>query len=156
MLYSRAKTRAREDLQRTFVARFSFGPRALVDEAALAAAEARLSARFPDAYRSFMKTHGGALTPGLLDLVVERKIDPPDLHRLESPAVMADATETYWRGGMPGHLVVFGTDSMANAFCFERAAGARDDAPVLFFDHDCATVEELAPSFDALLERFLR
>jgi hypothetical protein len=146
----------RADLHRSFVERFSVQTFAPAEEAALDAAEARLSVRLPESYRAFMKSYGGAYTPGLLGLIVERQLNYHDLQNIEPLKGMVEGTETYWRGGMPEILVSFGGDCMGNALCFERTTSTRDDAPVRFFDHDFFKVAEIAASFDALLEQFLK
>ena len=112
--------------------------------------------RFPESYRAFMKSHGGAYTPDLLNLIVERQLDYPDLQNIEPLKEVIEGTEAYWSGGMPENLVSFGSDCMGNALCFERTTSTRDDTPVQFFDHEFVKAYEIAASFDALLERFLR
>ena len=142
----------RADLQRRFIDRFSVAKFATADEATLADGEARLSVRFPESYRAFMKSYGGAHTPDLLTLIVARQLNHPDLHKIEPLNEMIEATEVYWAGGMPQNIVSFGSDCMGNAFCFERITNPRDDAPVQFFDHEFVEVPEVAASFDALLK----
>jgi hypothetical protein len=44
---------------------------------------------------------------------------------------------------------------MGNMIGFRRQSDVTDDAPVVFFDHDFVTVQDLAPSFDAFLLWYL-
>jgi len=118
-------------------------------------AEARLGLVFPRSYVQFVSAHGGAWTPTILDTIVERHLEHPDLHEVLTPAKAAEATCLMWRGGMPKELVMFAGDCMGNAFCFAKATSARDEAEVMFFDHDFEDVRPIAKGFDALLSWYL-
>lgn len=149
-----------EPLQ-AFVARWCHPkyPPTAVSEAELDLAEQELGVLFPRDYRSQMLVVG-AVSPGikLLDVIVDKGLDIPDLSSLAEPQSVIDDTRICRSGGMPDHLVTVAGDCCGNCFCFDarQLVGPRKDiSEVLFWDHDFDTTRVIAPSFSAWITGYL-
>jgi hypothetical protein len=149
----------RADLHQAFAERFHAGKRLRPATAAqLADAEAALGVWWPESYRRFAMACGAVYTPGLLELVVERKPGFGDVQQFLTP--QQSVTETRrWRLEPVGGCAAFASDGSGSFFAFRHlpAAGARpDDAAVWLFDHDAGEAVDRAASFDEWLGRFLQ
>jgi hypothetical protein len=149
----------RAELYRAFAERFHAGKRLRPAAAAqLADAEAALGVLWPESYRQFALACGAAYTPGLLDLVAERKPGFGDVQQFLTPKQSVTETRR-WRLEPAGGCAAFATDSSGSFFAFRQlpAADPRpDDAAVWLFDHEAGEVVEQAASFDEWLGRFVR
>jgi hypothetical protein len=147
---------ARDDIHAEFVARFHLGdrPSPATDEQ-IDGIGTELATTIPSAYRRFMTRHGSVYTPGILDAVVDRQLDHPDVQNILTPDEAIEGTKAYWSAGMPSDVIGVASDCMGNMIGFRRQTGAVDDAPVVFFDHDFVEVSDLADSFDAFLQWYL-
>ncbi len=147
---------SRAAIHESFVKKFHLGqePKPLTDEE-LDSIEAELNTKLPVAFREFMARFGQVHTPGILDAVTAGDLDHPDIQDFLSAREAIANTKGYWSTGMPNDVIGVATDCMGNMIGFHRSHERREDAPVLFFDHDFITVSEIAPSFDDLLKWFL-
>jgi hypothetical protein len=150
----------RTETHKEFVAAFAEGEHpTLATTTALSAMERELGTLLPQAYLTFMQTHGAVRTPSLPGLVVDAESDLWALADFFAPEEAVGDTKLYWSGGMSTELVGFAGDGMGNMFCFRRlmsVADRPDDAPVWFFDHEFPDDDrELAQSFDGWLGSFL-
>ena len=147
------------DTFRLFVDRFNrFSSLAPATSEDVALMERELSTVLPLSYRRFITTYGEVYTPGLLDLIVERQLDLPDVQNISVPREAAEATLAYWSGDAPRDLVAFANDCMGNFFGFTRlepASTAPTDAPVYIFDHDLSEVRQVASSFESFLAAYV-
>jgi hypothetical protein len=142
----------RSKLHARFVSMFSSGKSGRpVSARSVRSAEARLGSVFPRSYVEFVCTHGGAFTPTILTTIVDRELDHSDLQDIYTPAQAAAASPIMWQGGMSRRLVMVAGDCMGNAFCFRKQSQLRDDAEVLFFDHEFNDLGPVATGFDRLL-----
>jgi hypothetical protein len=149
--------RTRADIHESFVARFHLGGhRTPVTKEKLDAVEAALNTKLPAAYRAFMAHHGVVHSPGIVEEIVNKNLEPhPDVQDFLEPQEAINNTRGYWSAGMPENVIGIASDCMGNMIGFERQDSVRDDAPVLFFDHDFVEVHEIAPSFDDFLAWYL-
>jgi hypothetical protein len=146
----------RAELQNRFVMRFHFGsPPTPIPEQQLNAIETELNTKLPEAYREFMMRHGEIYTPGILDSIVAKEIDHPDVQNFLSPREVMDGTRAYWSGGMPDDVIGIASDCMGNMIGFRRHPMSSDDQPMVFFDHDFLDVHVISSSFDELLQWYL-
>jgi hypothetical protein len=146
-------------LHRAFAERFHAGKWLRPATAAqLADAEAALGVLWPESYRHFAMACGAVYTPGLLDLVVERKPGFGDVQQFLTPKQSVTETRR-WRLEPVGGFAAFASDCSGSFFAFRQlpAAGARpDDAAVWVFDHDAGEAVDQAAYFDEWLGRFLQ
>jgi len=147
---------SRTAIHEAFVARFHFGkqPEPATD-AELDSIENALETKLPTAYRQFMTRFGVVHTPRILDEIVERALSHPDVQDFLSAKEVVECTKMYWSAGMPQHVIGVASDCMGNMIGFQNTHDRRDDAPVLFFDHDFVEVSEIARSFDEFLAWYL-
>lgn len=117
--------------------------------------EATLDTRFCEAFRRFMTRHGPTFSPDILEALVNRGWEHPDLQQVFGAQELVEATRGYRSAGMPGDVIGFASDCMGNLFGFRRSDERQEDAPVVFFDHHELTVSEVATSFDELLDWYL-
>lgn len=150
----------RGELHELFVQRFHFGnPPLPCTEVDLNVFEDMLGTTLPSSYREFMRWHGRVYTPDILDEIVERGFEHPDLQDILSPSEAIQNTKAYWSGGMPENLVGVASDCMGNMIGFQRELklGERPaDVPVWFFDHDLNKVHAVASSFDEFISWFVK
>jgi|SRR6516164_524379 hypothetical protein len=148
--------RTRADLQEDFVARFHLGgKRKLVTAQQLDVLEKALRTKLPIAYRQFMIRHGVVHSQGILDEIVGKELEHPDVQDFLEPHQAIEDTKAYWEAGMPENVIGVASDCMGNIIGFHRQDSCTDDAPVVFFDHDFVEVNEIAPSFDEFLGWYL-
>lgn len=129
----------------------------------LHAVESALETSFPQAYISFVTSHGPLFTPGILPkLVAAREAGRPapegfDVSEFFAPAEILETHRLYVSGGMDNSIIPFAMDNSGNVFGFRKAIRLErpDDLGVLFFDHDFCEVRSAADSFDAWLQGFL-
>ena len=149
----------RADLHREFAERFHAGKRFRPATAVqLADAEAALGVLWPEAYRQFAMACGAVYTPGLLDLVVERKPGFGDVQQFLTPKQSVTETRR-WHLEPEGGCAAFASDCSGSFFAFRQLSATEprpDDAAVWLFDHDAGEVVEQAASFDGWLGRFLQ
>ncbi len=147
------------DTFRLFVDRFNrHAPPAPATPEDVAYMEHELSTVLPLSYRRFITTYGEVYTPGLLDLIVEKQVDLPDVQNISSPREAVEATLAYWSGDAPKDLVAFANDCMGNVFGFlrlEPGLTAPADAPVYMFDHDFAELRPVASSFESFIAAYV-
>jgi hypothetical protein len=133
-------------------------PPLAVSERDLSVTEHRLELRFPEDYREAVLTVGlPRPTNALLAAIVEGELDLNPLGDFYSPAEIIEETLGWREIGMPSELVAFASDGGGNKFCFDRtkfAASSTDARAIWFFDHDFATVDQIAPSFDAWITAY--
>lgn len=128
-------------------------PPVKVRPVALEQAEKALSYTYPDSYRSAVLAIGlPRPTTELWDAIDERS-DLPHLGDFLTPDEAVEATRDWRPLGYPDDLAPFATDSSGNLLSFRMRD--RSDA-VYIWDHDFDTVEQVAPSFAALLEAYCR
>ena len=150
--------RNRSTIQQQFVARFhssSGGPPRPQTDAELDFVEAALDTKLPVAYREFMTRFGTVHTPCVLDEISESGLDHPDVQDFLVTNEVVENTKGYWSAGMPDDVIGFASDCMGNMIGFRRSRERRDDASVVFFDHDYVEVSEIASSFDEFLDWYL-
>ena len=146
----------RTTIHERFVTRFHFGePPTPMTDAELDSVDAALDTRLPASFREFMTRFGAVHTPRILDEINDRGLDHPDVQEFLSAKEAIEGTKGYWSAGMPDHVIGVASDCMGNMIGFGRSHERRDDAPVLFFDHDFVEVSEIAPSFDSFLDWYL-
>jgi len=113
---------------------------------------------FPLDYRTEILKHGlPRPTIKLLDAIVDQQLDLEDVGDFLSPDEVAKRTAAWRSIGLADRFVIFASDCMGNAFCFnvEECPTARvRSAPVWFFDHDLGTVKKIARSFGEWVARF--
>jgi hypothetical protein len=127
-------------------------PPTLVDEHALAEAEASLGASLPADYRSAVLCCGlPRPTIALLDSIVESDLNVADLGDFLDPSSIVKITREWRDKGLPAELIAFANDSLGNLFCFSvRSDGGT--SRVFFFDHEDGGLEEVASSFTAWID----
>ena len=146
----------RTTIHERFVARFHFGDRPQpVTEPELDSVEAALDTKLPAAFREFITRYGPVHTPRVLDEIADRGLDHSDIQQFLSAKDAIENTKGYWSAGMPNDVIGVASDCMGNMIGFRRNRERRDDAPVVFFDHDFVEVSEIAPSFDSFLDWYL-
>jgi hypothetical protein len=139
-----------------FVERFQFGARPHpLSDTELDSIEGGLCTKLPLAFRQFMSRYGPVHTPRTLELVTNLGLDHPDIQDFLSADEAVGNSRGYWAAGMPDDVIGVASDCMGNMIGFRRSGEQSDDLPVVFFDHDFATVTELAPSFDECLHWYL-
>jgi hypothetical protein len=117
----------------------------------LVVSETKLKYEFPVSYREFVLEHGAAYCPDLLDLVVERELELPDIQEFILVSELHSTNEIYWSGGMSSEYIAFASDSMGNMFCFKRLCADE----VYYFDHEFCEIESFELSFPKLLTLYL-
>lgn len=136
-----------------FVARWmhpDYPPRPISEEA-LGAVEAHFRFSFPPDYReAVLQTGLVSPTIALLDAIVDRDLDMPDLSELLDSAEMVARTAAWRDMGLPDDMVAFGSDCSGNLFCVRTDGGPA----IFYFDHDFASTREIAPSFAEWIEEF--
>jgi hypothetical protein len=149
----------RVDLHRAFAERFHAGKGLRPAKATqLADAEAALGVLWPEAYRQFAMTCGAVYTPGLLDLVVERKPGFGEVQQFLTPKQSVAETRG-WDLDPEGGCAAFASDSGGSFYAFRQLPATEprpDDAAVWLFDHDDGEWVEHSASFDEWLGRFLQ
>lgn len=149
----------RAELHLAFADRFHAGKRLRPATAVqLANAEAALGVLWPEAYRQFAMAYGAVYTPGLLDLVVNRKPGFGDVQQFLTPKQSVTETRR-WHLESNGGCAAFASDCSGNFFQFRQLSATEprpDDAAVWLSDHDTEEVVEMAASFDEWLGRFLQ
>ncbi|MCE9528652.1 MAG: SMI1/KNR4 family protein [Planctomycetales bacterium] len=147
------------ELHRAFAERFHAGKRIRpATVAQLADAEAALGVLWPESYRQFALVYGAVYTPGLLDLIVERKPGFGDVQQFLTPKQSVTETRR-WRLEPDGGCAAFAYDSSGSFFAFRQLTATEprpEDAPVWLFDHDAGEVVQQAASFDEWLGQFLQ
>ena len=119
--------------------------------------EREIKTVLPESYVFFVKYFGPVYTPQLRVLL---QLDLDASYPLQDFS-SADEVLGCWQGvkELPERSIPFAADSKGNLFCFKGVAlGTRrpPDQPVFVFDHEGETFKEIAPSFDAWLEAFLK
>jgi len=146
----------RTTIHETFVARFQFGdPPTPMADVELDSVEAALDTKLPASFREFMTRFGPVHTPLVLDGITDCGLDHPDVQDFLSAKQAVENTKGYWSAGMPADVIGIASDCMGNMIGFLRSGERRDDAPVVFFDHDFVEVSEIASSFDEFLNWYL-
>lgn len=147
---------ARSELYCAFAERFHAGKRLRAATAAqLEEAEAALGVLWPESYRLFAMACGAVYTPGLLDLVLEKKPGFGAVQQFLTPKQSVTETRR-WRLEPAGGCAAFASDSSGSFFAFRQLQGPRpDDAPVWLFDHEAGEFVEQAPGFDTWLSRYM-
>lgn len=154
------------DIHSSFVRRYSAPPlhqAAPVTFEAVNGVEAELGTSFPEAYRTFIVTHGPVFTPGVADTLGEctAGVAPEEevfaVQEFLTPEQIVRDYRVCISGGMPDFLIPFAVDLGGHLFGFrkEPMQPRRADAPVLVFDHDYGKVRVAAESFDRWLAYFL-
>ena len=120
--------------------------------------EKALGVMLPDAYVDFMLSVGEVWTPEILNCIVDREIEMPDIQNILS-FEEAEGSTVGWKDiNLPSNMFVFATDSMGNMFCFDTnscVAPRSHDLPVYFFDHDFETTMNVADTFVGLLAKYV-
>lgn len=130
----------------------SYAP-APVSEADLRSVEERFAVRLPDDYRQAVLQVGlPRPTIALLNAIVERELNLHCIGDFYSPTEIVEETLGWHEIGMPEQLIAFASDGCGNMFCFDGnrlKAGGPDSPAIWFFDHDFATTDQIAATFDA-------
>jgi hypothetical protein len=149
--------RTRADIQEAFIARFHLGgKRTQVTAQQLDIVEKALNTTLPTAYREFMIRHGVVHSQGILEEIVDKKLEPhPEVQDFLEPQETIESTKGYWSAGMPESVIGIASDCMGNMIGVHRQDSRTDDAPVMFFDYDIVEVNEIAQSFDEFLSWYL-
>src|SRR5262245_24195154 len=96
----------RSELYAQFAAHFQCGEQPQAYPAlALDAIEQALDTALPLSYRQFIRRVGPVHTPAILDGIVARHLDHPDLNHLLSPDEVIKNTRGYWAAGMPADVI---------------------------------------------------
>ncbi|MFN7110845.1 MAG: SMI1/KNR4 family protein [Brevundimonas sp.] len=120
---------------------------------ALEQAEKELAYTYPSSYRGAVLAIGLPRPTAELWDAIDDKSDLPHLGDFLAPDEAVEATKDWRPLGYPDDLVPFATDSSGNLLSFRM--DDRSDA-IYIWDHDFGTVEQVAPSFVALLEAYCR
>lgn len=136
-----------------------YPPRKVAPEA-LSSAERSMGVSLPQDYKSQILAVGlPHPTLALLAAIVDNDLDLHDLSELCQPVDIVEDTHGWRKAGMPDDLIIIGSDSAGNGFCFdERELRSRDvvtAAQIYFWDHEHGTVEHIAPSFPAWIASYL-
>jgi len=142
------------ELHRKFVEQFHIGKTKQETEQSIADCQNQLTSVFPDAYQSFMKNHGECFCPEILN-IMDDDSDVWPLQNIWNIKEVIESTNIYRQGGMPEGFIVFASDCMGNAFCFNQSQEKQPDAPVHFYDHDFDKISQLTESFDDWLKSYL-
>ena len=150
----------RSEIHQLFVTEFHRGePPVPIAAQDIQRVERELTTVLPQAYVTFMRTHGSVHTPSLLSLIVDGEHEQWDVTVISEISEVIEGTKGYWSAGMSDKLVGFASDSMGNLFCFRRVpldSPRTDDAEVWFFDHDFCSEARVAESFDEWLLGYLK
>lgn len=126
-------------------------PPVKVDEAELHKIGKTLGVMFPEDYKAEVLSVGlPSPTLALLSAIVDQELELHDLSELNAPMEILEETMGWRDAGLPKNLIVIGSDSMGNKFCFDVADLEGEtvaSAPVYFWDHDFDTVEFVSSSF---------
>ena len=124
-----------------------------VEPGALDSLESRLQTYLPIDYRAAILEFGlPRPTIELLDAIVKHELNLADASEFHGPVEIATITEGWREAGLPGDLIAFASDCTGNLFCFLASESRQREQPVLFWDHDFDTVDEVAPSFAQWIE----
>ncbi|MGJ8654360.1 MAG: SMI1/KNR4 family protein [Opitutaceae bacterium] len=146
----------RSEIHKIFVQRFDTGDNACPStECEIKEYESELGTLLPKAFIDFMMTFGPVYCSQMLGPIVDDELDLWDVNNISGIKESQEATLAYWSGGMPEEYVLFGNDSMGNAFCFKKSEENKDDSPVHFFDHDFCKMDKLADTFDEWLSDYI-
>jgi|GEM_PF-4846271 len=127
-------------------------------------AEAAIGCKLPRSYRTFVTGFGAGDNdlPDNAPLMLAEIWHPERIVKQMNSPWMAPIPE-FLTGGTPlsrdvawKHLTPFGSEqSDGYWFCFRRELGVTDDLPVFYFSHDGGDIEQVADSFDNLIEQML-
>src|SRR5262245_40191123 len=96
----------RAEFHAEFVRRSHLGePPKGFDDLDLDAIEQGLDTMLPVAFRQFVRSHGAVHTDSILDALVERELNHPDIQEVLSPEECVANTKGYWSAGMPRHVI---------------------------------------------------
>lgn len=122
-----------------------------VHPADLEQAERDLAYTFPATYRGAVQAVGLPRPTADLWDAIDEEADLPHLGDFLTPNEIVGRVRDWRPRGYPTDLVPFATDSSGNLLSFRTDDG--NDA-VHLWDHDFGTVQQIAPSFVALLEAY--
>ena len=146
----------RDNVQAEFISRFGReSSKESVSDEEIHEYSNELQTTLPESYVSFTKKYGSVVCDGMLESIVKLEIHLWDVMKIESPKEAKESTKVFWSGGMSTDYVAFGSDSMGNAFCFEKTKEKKDDSAVYLFDHDFDEMEKLTDGFDLWLSKYL-
>lgn len=97
-------------------------------------------------------------TLALLSAIDDREVDLHDLSDLCKPSKIREETLEWRKAGLPEDLLVIGSDSMGNKFCYNLSDLQKEtgsEASIFFWDHDFLETEKIAPSFTDWINGFL-
>lgn len=120
---------------------------------AISEVETKLGYVFPAAYKEYVVEFGATYVPDILDIVVEKELDLPDIQEILLVSELVSTNEMYWSGGMPKDYVGFASDSMGNMFCFRKAQELSDQ--IYYFDHDFGEVTGLEVTLSELFSLYI-
>lgn len=111
-------------------------------------AERELGVLLPNDYKSAILAIGlPHPTRALLHNIVKSGVELHDLSDLHTPGEIVQNTLGWRKAGLPVNLVVIGSDSMGNSFCFNSKDLRSGSAAIYFWDHDFNEVTRVANSF---------
>jgi hypothetical protein len=170
----------RTELYERFVGRFGcprWGERDVsrpMSADSIALLERELSVCFPVSLSQFLGRHGDVSLAELSRtwLFSKDRACPVPMDEVFGPKTMPLANGTAWLAPIPAtvsgaadihsdnafrHLIAFAGDTSGNWFCFRRIDCAKrsDDLPVFYFDHDGGAIEQISPTLDDLIRRYL-
>lgn len=130
-----------------------------INASSLNLVEVELKITFPKDYKDQIIATGlPSPTLALLSAITDRDFNVPDLSDLHSPTEMIEITRGWQSTGMPTNLLAIGCDNVGNSFCYDINAlngHSVNTAPVLFWDHDFGTTEQIAASFSNWISGYI-
>jgi len=133
-----------------------------VKEEDLAEIEAFFDVVLPRDYRERVLDVGlPSPTFELLDRIADRPFGRQldDLSALHTPSEIRSQTLRWRAAGLPENLLAIGSDSLGNTFAFDMTqlrGGGVIEAPIWFWDHDFGSTKQVAKSFSAWIDRYVR
>ncbi len=110
----------------------------------------------PDDYKSFILVFGNIWTPGILDLIVDNKLDIYDVAQFWTIDKIIYDKQNEWTSHVSPEIIPIASDSSGNIFAFlkQDLNISLNTANIYFYDHDFDTVEIIAESFTGWIDAY--